>query len=206
MESIGVEHRRNRYRKASQHHRRRQLPATIDACFLVSIAAEPQNADRFRLRINNPDSGTPPSRSHRVLERDLVPVSLRSQPRERRQHRARIGFAGGDLSPMSRGEDRAHDTCLVEFAGVRGQIGLDRGSTKPKNARNKNFSTLWCLSVGIGSTSRKPSVNSTSLLRWSCRPRYSSSLQLPWAGSNSTRMSRQSCEAEVRSRFPLSSP
>ena len=54
MESIGVEHRGNRYRKASQQGRRRQIPATIDASFLVSIAAQPQNADRFRLRVNNP--------------------------------------------------------------------------------------------------------------------------------------------------------
>ncbi len=53
VESIGVEHRGNRYRKASQHHRRRQIPATIDACVLVSIAAQTQNADRFRLRVNN---------------------------------------------------------------------------------------------------------------------------------------------------------
>ena len=54
VESIGVEHRGNRYRKASQHHRRRQIPATTDACFLVSLAEQPQNADRFRLRVNNP--------------------------------------------------------------------------------------------------------------------------------------------------------
>ena len=49
-----------------------------------------------------------------------------------------------------------------------------------KNARKRNWSTLWCLSVGMGKASKKPSVNSISRLRWSVRTRYSSSLHAPW--------------------------
>ena len=53
-DSIRVENRGDGDREARQHHRRRRFPAPVDACFFISIPAQTENGDGFRLRVDDP--------------------------------------------------------------------------------------------------------------------------------------------------------
>ena len=182
--------------KPANNHRRRRFPAPVDACFFINIPAQAKNRDGFGLRVHDPvfrDAAlgiVAPlvnQISFRLLFAHHFQGEVGAQPEtvlparigggKQQQKIGLTELARPDLQPQ-RGE--------MDFATPR----LDETE---KGKKQELQASLWCLSVGMGRTSRKPSVNSTSRLRWSVRTRYSSSLHRPWGGSISSSMSFHSC-------------